>query len=350
MTAAPAERPAVLQLLAAAAPSDAVTDQALALRAELRAAGIPSAIAAQHVDDRLRGAVVQLDRAPAGVPILLRYSIWSDAAERALRGTERLAVVYHNITPPSLIGTGNPAVAALCERGRRELPRVAARAQVLIADSTYNADDLRAAGGTAVRVLPLLLDLPSPPAPSARGSNEVLYVGRLAPSKRVEDCIDALVLLRRRRPGAHLHLVGSGDAFPAYEAALRRHARQSGVPEAVTFHGRVDDATRDRLYEQAGAYLSLSEHEGFCVPVLEAMAHGLPVVARDAGAVRETAGGGALLLPGRNAALAAAALDTVLGDAAVRAGIAANSRARLSALDRSVVAPAFVSAVREILT
>lgn len=350
MTSRAAGRPAVYQLLAAAAPFDAVTGQALALRDALDAAGVASAIAAEHVDPSLAGDVLPLASVEPGATVLLRYSLWSAAADRALEGTAPLGVVYHNITPPEFLGDTNPVVAQLCARGRAELPSVVRRSQLLMADSQFNADELHAVGATDVRLVPLILDLPVPPDAQPAGSDRVLYVGRLAPNKRIEDCIDAIVLLRRRRPEVHLHLVGSGDAFPRYEAALRRHALVSGVGPAVHFHGRLGDDARDALYASSGAYLSLSEHEGFCVPVLEAMARGLPVVARDAGAVRETAGGGALLVTGRNPALAAAALDAALTDPAVREGLARNARRRLAQLDRSTVAARMVGAVQELIS
>lgn len=349
MTTRKGERPVLYQVLAAAAPFDAVTGQALALRAALDRAGIASAIAAEHVDPAVASEVAPLRLVDRRVPILLRYSIWSAAAETALAGTGRLGVVFHNITPAAFLVRANPAVAALCELGRAKLPTVAARADVLIADSGFNADELWATGGTDVQVVPLLMDLAGGGHMPATGSDHVLYVGRLAPNKRVEDCIDTAVLLRRRRPGTRLHIVGSGDAFRTYERALREHTRVNRATEYVEFHGRVDDHTRNRLYAQAGAYLSLSEHEGFCVPVVEAMDRGLPVVARDAGAVRETAGGGALLVEGRNPELAAAALEVAISDSRVRAGLAANARARLAELDRSVVEPQIVGVVRGLL-
>jgi glycosyltransferase involved in cell wall biosynthesis len=344
-----AGRPAVYQLLAAAAPHDAVTGQAIALRDELARAGINSAIAAEHIDGALIADVLPLGAVPAGAPALLRYSLWSAAAELALQDTGPLGVIYHNITPAQFLESANPAVAALCAKGRAELPKIATRAMVSIADSAYNARELRDAGAEHVAVVPLLLDLPAPPTIPRAGTDRVLFVGRLAPNKRVEDCIDAVALLRRSRPATELHVVGSGDAFPRYEAALHHHARVNGLANAVQFHGRVDDYARDALYATSGAYISLSEHEGFCVPVLEAMSRGLPVVARDAGAVRETAGGGALLVPERNAALAAAALDAAISDERIRAGLAANARHRLAQLDRSLVAGRLIDAIGDLV-
>lgn len=350
MSPHPAGRPAVFQVLASAAPFDAVTGQALALQDELRLTGIASAIAAEHIEPSLAERVLPLHAVTAGTPVLLRYSIWSAAAEQALSGTGPVGVVFHNITPAHFLARWNPEVAALCQRGRERLPLVASRAQMLVADSEFNARELRGAGDRAVRVIPLILDLPPITQHTSVGSDHVLYVGRLAPNKRVEDCISAAVLLQRTRPASQLHIVGSGDAFPMYAAALRQHARANGATDYVHFHGSVDDAVRDSLYAQAGAYLTLSEHEGFCAPVVEAMARGLPVVARDAGAVRETAGGGALLIPERDPELTAAALDAAIADATVRQGLAANARVRLRQLEQSSVAAQMVDAVRDLLS
>lgn len=335
MTAMGQDRPVMHQFVAAATPHDAVTNQALALQDALNAYGIRTGIVAEHVDTALADRIQRLQpRRMPRVPILLRYSIWSNAAKAALEHTQPVGLVYHNITPPELLGRANPAVAALCSRGRRELPRVVARSSIWVADSAFNADDLRGAGATEVRVIPLILDLPRMAMPSTAPSHDVLFVGRIAPSKRIEDLIDAIAVLRRSYlPAARLRVVGDWTAFPGYRRAVGEHARRNGVADAVFFAGPLSDAERDRVMATSGAYLTMSQHEGFCVPVLEAMAHGLPVVARGAGAVPETAGGAALILRDRDPRIAAAALNAVLTDARVRTGLAAHAGRRLDEIN-----------------
>lgn len=337
----------VRQLLPAAAPNDAVTNQALAWQRVLGGAGIVGEIAAEHVHPELTGVVVPL--ASVGddeVPTILRYSIWSRALEtvRAHRGP--VGVVYHNITPPHLVGSGNPHMAELCARGRRELPSLGARATLVVADSHYNAEDLRLAGYSEPRVIPLLLDLPQPPGARPDVPTRVLYVGRIAPSKRIEDTLRVVAAVRDRYlPDVELDLIGPHHDNRAYLAALRDYAANLGLGGAVHFHGRVSDAERDEAYATSGAYLCMSEHEGFCAPLLEAMAWGLPVVARAAAAVPETVGSAGLLVEGRDIDLAAAAIARVLTDAQVREGLAANARVRLAAMQPDAVAPMIVNAV-----
>ncbi len=351
MSARGRHRPELHQFLAAAAPHDAVTNQALALQSELRSRGIPSGIVAEHVHASLEGRVTRLkpDRIPRG-PALLRYSIWSKSAQAAIDHATRLGVIYHNITPPDLVGRANPAVAALCMRARRELPHVIDKSRVLIADSAFNATDLVECGARNVRVVPLLLDIAWSPIPSEAPSRDVLFVGRIAPNKRIEDIIDTAILLRRHfLSNARLVIAGSPAAFPGYREALGHRVAHFNANDAVVFLGELSDADRDREFTRAGAYLSMSEHEGFCVPILEAMGHGVPVVARDAGAVRETAGGAALIVPSRNPLLAAAALEQVLTDPEVRTGLSGNAARRLRQLDRDAVADELVMAIEDLI-
>ena len=336
------------QLIAAAAPADAVTNQARTWRRVLAAHGVDGEIYAEHVHPELAGEVRPLGRFSPEAPgaVLLRYSIWSAAVERARQVPRaRLGLLYHNITPAHLL-SHEPALAALCDRGRRELPAFADRVSLALADSRYNAEELRRAGMADVRVVPLLLDLPAPPAAPRPGGARLLSVGRVVPSKRLEEAVRALALLRAWMPEARLDVVGSWDGFDGYRVALERFARRLGVGSAVTLHGRVGDAERDRAYAAAHAYVCTSAHEGFCAPLAEAMARGLPVVAHDAGAVAETLGSGGVVVPEADAALTAVALEAVLREPPLRAALARGARERLASLAPDVVEPQIVDVVR----
>lgn len=323
-------------MVAAAAPGDAVSGQALAWRAVLREAGVEGGIYAQHVHPQMAGEVETLDRLPRDPADarLLRYSIWSDAAERAVdHPRERVALLYHNITPGRLLAAWSPGLADLCDTGRERLPSLADRVATTLADSQYNAAELRAHGFPEPTVVPLLLDLQAPPPSRERVDPVVLFVGRVVPSKRLEDAVRAVAILRRHlSPAARLDIVGSADGFEGYRDALAGFAGRLGARDGVRLLGRVSAAERDRAYAESGAYLSMSAHEGFCAPLLEALAKGLTVVARGAGAVPETLAGAGLVLPDDDPdpALAAEALYRVLEDAGLRRALAERARARLA--------------------
>ena len=272
-----------------------MTGAALAWQRALAEWGHEGEIVAQHVSPELRGHVMRLGRRramPSGGVLVLHYSIWSEAARVAREDRRPLILCYHNITPAELLRPYDRGIAHYCELGRRALPGLA-RAQLVVTDSGFNAEELRgAAGFRDVHVVPLLLDLPTPQATRRRGEEPtILTVGRIAPNKLLEDVIRVFALYQREHaPRASLVIVGSDEAFPGYGRALRRLVAELGAG-GVRFAGRVGDAERDRLYTTADAYLCMSVHEGFCVPLVEAMALGLPVVARAAGAIPETLAG-----------------------------------------------------------
>jgi len=344
----------VHQLLPNAAPGDAITNQAFAWRELLAGWGHPGEIVAEHVHPDLMGKVQRLDRSGKRLleqgKIVLRYAIWSKTAELALRRPDHLALCYHNITPGKFLRAFNPELAAICDRGRQALARFA-RPKVLIADSSFNADDLRKAGLGQPTVVPLLLDVPRRPQRrfEAHRNPTVLSVGRIVPNKRLEDVLKAFTLYQRHRaPSASLVLVGSAVGFENYRRALERLLERLGA-QRVFFTGPISSRARDAWYGHADAYLSMSVHEGFCVPLVEAIAHGIPVVARSAGAVPETLGGAGIVLDGEDLLLVAEALHEVVSSIETRTALASAGARRLAELSPEAVAPRIRAALAPVL-
>ncbi|WP_217914363.1 glycosyltransferase [Miltoncostaea marina] len=341
----------VRQLLAAAAPGDAVTGQALAWGELLGRWGHRCEIVAEHVHPDLTGRVRRLaDAGDHGSgPVILHLSIWSAVVPAALDAPGPLAVCYHNVTPGRLLRAHNAALADDCDRARAMLPAVAPRARAAVADSTFNARELTAAGCAGVAVVPLLLDLPpAPPHRPAGRPPSIVSVGRIVPNKRLEDVIRAFALYQREHaPDARLTLVGGAGGFERYREALERFVPRTGAA-GVRLTGWVPQEALEAAYREADAYLCMSEHEGFCAPLVEAMARGVPVVARDAGAVRETVGGAGLVIE-RDLPLAAEALHEVVASDATRRGLAAAAARRLRELDPESVGARLRSALAPVL-
>jgi glycosyltransferase involved in cell wall biosynthesis len=344
---------AVHQLVPSATPRDAVTNQAFAWRELLARWGHPGEIVAEHVHPELADQVHRLDRSAkrllAKDAVILRYALWSKTAEVALRRPERLAVVYHNITPGELVHRFNPQVAALCDRGREALRRFAP-AKVLIADSEFNARELEHATGRDPAVVPLLLDTSRRAGPSeAHRHPTVLSVGRIVPNKRLEDVVKAFALYQRHRaPDASLVFVGTAVGFENYRRALEQLVDRVRA-RRVFFTGPLSSRALHAWYEHADAYLSMSVHEGFCAPLVEAMAHGKPVVARGAAAIPETLSGAGLVLEDGDLPLAAEALHEVVSSPQTRLGLSAAVERRLNELEPSAIVPRIRAALAPIL-
>ena len=307
----------VHQFIAAAGPHDAVTEQALAWDEVIAGLGHQTYIVAERVDPVMKDRIALLRsfrRLPEPDAAVLHYSIWSGLVPFVRDSPWPLGICYHNITPGDLLRAHNPQIADLCDQGRDGLSSLR-RARVAIAVSEFNARELTANGFEAPQVVPLLL-----PPPNSRSSERpdeptsVLSVGRIAPNKRLEDCLRVFALYQRHHDSdARLTLVGSDDAFPTYGRALRALAQELGVRN-VAFTGRISEAAKQLLYEQAHIYLCMSVHEGFCAPLVEAMEVDIPVVARAAGAVPETLGAGGIAINDKDPALFAEAIHLVRSD------------------------------------
>ena len=260
--------------------------------------------------------------------VVLHYTNWSGAVEAALQAAGPRALWYHNVTPGDLLRPFNPGTAAHCDQARRALTNFKGRFDALIAVSSFNAADLVKAGLGPVEVVPLLLDV-TRVTPRARrnGSPVILSVGRIAPNKRLEDVVKVFALYQKyREPTASLVLVGPEDGFESYRAAVGRLVERVGA-QRVQFTGRITAAERDQWYAQASAYLCMSVHEGFCAPLIEALTHGVPVVARKAGAVPETLAGAGLVIDGEDLPLFAEALHEVVSSPTTRTALGGSREA-----------------------
>jgi len=334
----------VHQLLATLSPGDAIGNQALALQRQLRGAGFESDIFAETAHPRVAHLARRLREyhevsAPDTV-CLFHFAVGSAAGPLVLDAPDRLVIVYHNITPAGYFLGFQNHVVGLCYHARRSLPAFASRAELALGVSEFNRHELEQAGFRRTGVLPLEPDLDASRRPASRvvrrlfgdGRTNILFVGRIIPNKRIDDLIRAFAVYQRhldRR--SRLLLVGDSAGCPHYHTRLLQMTRQLGVSDVV-FAGHVDDDELRAYYSVSHVFLCLSEHEGFCVPLLEAMAFGLPVLAYDAGAVGETLGGGGVLLKDKRPELVAELLDELRPGAALRASVLASQERRLSAV------------------
>lgn len=270
------------------------------------------------------------------------------------RTEAELVVDYHGITPPGYVRAYDPGLAMALSRATIELESLSGRARLAIAHSEFTRGELEGLGFPVTATLPLLVDparlqAPGNPALEARlgGGNrghDLLFVSRMAPSKRIEDLMKVFAIYRRAwRPQARLFVVGRPDTG-TYHQALRRFADRLGI-EGIHLCGKVPDAELAAHYRCADAFVSMSEHEGFGLPWVEAMAFDVPVVAFAAGALPETVGGAGILMRHKDYEDMAAAIDLVLSDGALRSELVAAGRARVACFGRD----RFESRVRELL-
>ncbi len=341
----------VHQVLSGAGPYDAVTTQALAFRDLFAAWGWGGRDVAAEIDPRIGDRIAPLRTLGAGGMgsddvLLVHYSAYAPKLRAVLDLPQRTLLISHNITPARWFWDHDPQAAVVCALGRKQLPEFAAAADVAAGVSRYNARELG-----SDTVIPILFDpagLGAPRVGEPPGPPTILFVGRLAPHKRQDAVIRAFELYRRRHaPEARLVLVGAPINW-AYDAAMRDLAEEIS-PGNVTIESGL---TRERLAERwrsAHAFVCLSEHEGFCIPLLEAFHFGVPVIARAIGGVPEVAGDAALLLADEDGeSVAAELLALAVGDAALRAALRERGAARVAAYAPGPTAAALRAALESL--
>jgi L-malate glycosyltransferase len=350
------------QVIPSLASRDAIGVHTINLRDGLRAAGIDSDIfyGSFTPDVEHEGRpVTELGRAGRQRWLLYQSSIGSPVYDILAARDEPKLVNYHNITPASLLRDWEPNVAYEAALGRTQLARLATMSGLAVADSAFNESELHALGYTETAVVPLLIDMHrKSDAPDAaltaamatrqtkEGGADLLFVGKISPHKAPHDLVKMLAVLRRLYdPAARLHLVGT-PLGATYAPVLHEFISELGLEDAVFFPGSVSGAELEAYFSSADAFVCASDHEGFCVPLAEAMGHGLPIVAFAAAAVPETVAGAGLILPDKSPGLFATAVQRVLSDPTLRATLSAAGRARAAQFDLPASVERFVSLVQ----
>lgn len=291
------------------------------------------------------GAGLRSDRSRDAL-LLVHLSMGDDSLDEVAELSIRKAVVYHNITPAHYFVGLNESHRQFAEKGREQLARFAAVAELGIGDSEFNRRELEAAGFAKTAVVPILVNwdaydvVPDPTVLRALSDERtsILAVGQIVPQKAVHDVVAAFARYRAADPTARLFLVGTTANAGSYLDRLRAEINELGLDGAVTLTGGVLFEQLVAYYRGASAFVTLSDHEGFCVPLLEAMRFDLPVVAHAAAAIPDTLGDAGILLEDKRPETVAAALERAVRDRELRADLVARGRRRLQEFSRERVA------------
>ena len=336
-------RPAVHQVLATLGYGDAIGNEVLGIRAVLREAGYASEIFVETAEPRLEALTHDyrdlIDTSHPNNVLIHHFSIGSRVSRIAYALPDRMVLVYHNITPPEYFVGVHKDLVRRCYSGRRELLAYVKRCDLALGDSEFNRQELEQFGFPRTGVLPVVpsfahLDETPDRTLVSEFDDErinILFVGRVIPNKRIEDVIRCYQAYRvKHQPSARLLLVGTYGGFESYLATLHHLISTLRVPD-VHIMGHVSNAGLTACYDVADLFLSASEHEGFCVPLVEAFHKRIPVVAYAAAAVPATMDGAGVLYETKDPRHVAAIMDTVLSNPALESEIV---RGQHAALDR----------------
>ncbi len=340
---------------------DAVGEHTIALRDRLVLAGVDSRIYSQIPDPRTRDDTryyldYESDAQPGDV-LVYQFATESVIATWLAGRPEPVVINYHSITPPRYFWPWSNGITRLQVGARLELDQLAPRAALGIAVSRFDERELASAGCRRTTVVPVVQVAVPPVVPDAHLVERVraggagvgrrwLSVGRLAPNKCHHQTIAALFVARATSdPEAGLTLVGS-PSEPAYAGALKRYAAALGLAHVVEFVSGISDEELAAHYRAADVLVMLSEHEGFGVPLVEAMGQGLPIVAFAAGAVPEVLGDAGVLLATKNPRHVADAVSALLADPAEQRRLVEAGTARFASMRLDQAGDLLVEAIR----
>lgn len=355
----------IIQILTTLSFGDAVGNDTLAIMNLLRKNGYPdSAIYAENLDARLAAIdgvhkISNLPELNADDIIIYHLSTGSNLNRKIRDYVGRKLVIYHNITPANFFERYSETTARLCSKGRSEVKALNKTFEAGICDSDYNRQELIEMGYTCpLAVCPILIpfdDYQKTPdseviAKYSDDVKNVVFVGRVAPNKKQEDLIALDSAYRKLYPEDKVRfiLVGSANGTEIYDKRLKDYVKKLEL-DNVVFTGQVSFASILAYYKVADVFACMSEHEGFCVPLIEAMCFEKPILAADFAAVAGTLGGSGVLLENKDMARAAFYLHEMLNDDELRAAIVAGQNERLNDFSYESVSELFMQQLNKFI-
>jgi glycosyltransferase involved in cell wall biosynthesis len=333
----------VNQWVPAAHAGDAIGDSARRVRDLLRTLGHESHLYALTIDEGLHGDVrPSSDPAARGGDVtIFHYALPSPMTSAFASLSGKRVLQYHNVTPAAYFAPYDPALFRLATLGRRELATLVGHVDLALGDSEYNRRELEEIGFPRTGVFPIAVNTERVTRKVSRPALEeilddglvnFLFVGRIAPNKKIEDHIKLAEVYKRYVDAYYRFIfVGRYDVVPRYYSMIRAlMADYRLLHDRFIFTGPIPDEELAVYYQHSAVYVSLSEHEGFCVPLVEAMAADLPVLAFSAAAVPDTLGGAGVQFAPKDLELAAELLGELAFNDELRAGVIAGQRKRLA--------------------
>jgi len=330
------------QLIPAFHRGDAIGDTALNMKKFFLSLGFQSEIYCLSRDKGLEKSsrVFSDYQTPAPSDItILHFALPSPLTQAFVQSPSQKMIIYHNLTPHEFFTDFSHEMVRISRIGREELISLVPHVRLALADSEFNRQELVEVGFQRAEVFPLFIDFEKYNKPMSRlfyslfddERTNILFVGRIVPNKKIEDLIRVLFSYKKYvSPLVRLIVVGKTSSVPKYFQSLVRLADEFYLqPEEIRFTGHIPDEEMFALYKVADVFLSLSEHEGFCLPLIESMVFDLPLIAYDCTAVPYTLDGAGILVREKRVEFISELIDIVSRDEGVRKKVIQGQRQRL---------------------
>ena len=327
------------QILADMQYGDAITDNALAIRDVLVELGHVSRIYAVNIHPRLSDSVIPLDDYSGSDCVIHHFAIGSEVNDFVKNlSVKNKILIYHNITPYEFFSGYNLQSESMCIEARRQLRDCADVYSYALAVSEFNRGELTAIGYRNTDVLPILYNYNKAVRYKRESvTKNILFLGRIAPNKCQQDVIKAFYYYKKMYCSeANLYIAGSYSGMEKYLNELIHFSESLGI-DGVHFTGRLSYEQMYKLYSNVDLFLSMSEHEGFCVPLIECMHYNIPILAYEAGAVPETLGNSGVTFNKKDYVSVAGMMNALITDEQLRNKVIESQTKRLEHFSHDVV-------------
>lgn len=352
----------IIQICTSISYGDGVGNDVLALHDVITNMGYETGIYAEQIDHRIRKYFIQeISQVPklTNQDIILYHLCTGTPLNFALHKYKgRKIIIYHNITPPEFFQPYSRKFSEASADGLRGMRYLANVAEYCLAVSAFNKRDLVQAGyACKIDVLPIMIpfeDYAARPDPkileryTGDGYTNLLFIGRVTPNKMQEDVIRVFYYYHKYyNSRSRLFLVGA-IGIQNYYQRLQDYVEELEL-QNVYFTNHIKFGELLAYYKVADAFICMSEHEGFCIPLIEAMYFGVPIIAYDSSAVGDTLGGSGFLTKTKDPLINAAILDHILSDQKLRQTIINNEKERLKCFDNKLIAQQFAEYIRDFI-
>lgn len=348
----------IVQMLPTIAYGDAIGNHVLALDRFFKKNGIDTDIYARNIDARITDInVKKIEKFKDDADIILYHLSTGDDLNLKIRDYKsRIVINYHNVTPENYFRGYDEISRKLCADGLDQVKMLSGVPEAVICDSVFNMNDLKSYGYECpMEAIPILIAFDDYSKAQNKeilekyrgdGHVNIVFTGRIAPNKKQEDVIRAFYYYHEYiNPKSRLFIVGSYRDTDVYYRKLFKYVKKLHL-EDVCFTGHIRFDEILAYYGIADVFLCMSEHEGFCVPLVEAMYFNVPIIAYNSTAVGETLGGSGLLLEDKDPRVVAEAINMVVTRQDLREKMVRGERARLKDFANEKVEEQFLEFLR----
>lgn len=356
------EKPRIIQLVSSLNYGDAVGNEVIAFKKLFEEAGYVTQIFAETIHKKIPAGTAYpirfMPELKENDVVIYHFSSQCGLFEKVKKLNARIVLRYHNITPPEFFKGYDDNAEKATSIGLKQVAELKDYVDYCLPVSEFNKNDLLKMGYQCeMQVIPILIcfkDYEQPPSQSviekySDGKTNILFVGRMAPNKKVEDVISSFQYYKEHYDAeARLFLVGSYQEEDKYYKMLKKHIEKLQVQDVI-FPGHIPFADILAYYKIADVFLCLSEHEGFCVPLVEAMYFGVPIVAYDSCAVSDTMGDGGVLLQIKEEVVVANEIKKIIEQNEWRDCIVEKEKKRLLKLDNLLIEKCLIQNINSML-